>query len=280
MHRKILTSLAAALLFAACANLSEPMGPPRKETLWAVTDAGELIRFNAGQPQKVLDRKTVQGVQAGESLVGIDYRIARGVLYGLTSAGRLVTIDTASGRATAVGSAAPAPLSGTRFGFDFNPVADRIRVVSDNGLNLRLHPDSGAVAADDPALQYVPGDERAGQAPGITAAAYTYNKTNDKLTTNYAIDVRAGTLLTQGSKESAEPSVSPNTGLLRTVGSLGVRDIEDASFDISDLSNTAFAALKSGGRTRLYLVDLATGKAASLGSIDGGAGLRGMAIEP
>ena len=43
-------------------------------------------------------------------------------------------------------------LSGTAFGFDFNPTVDRIRVVSDTGQNLRLNPDTGAVAAVDGAL--------------------------------------------------------------------------------------------------------------------------------
>jgi hypothetical protein len=281
-HTHTVAASAIALLIAACASTdpAETVGPPRKEVLWAVTDAGELIRFNAGQPQRVLERKALAGLPAGESLVGIDYRVAKGVLYGVTTGGRLVTIDTAAGRASTVGSASPAALSGQRFGVDFNPVADRVRVVSDTGMNLRLHPDTGAVAATDPALQYTAGDARGGQPAGVTAAGYTYNKTNDKLTTNYAIDIRAGTLVVQGSREGTEPVVSPNSGQLRTVGSLGVANIEDASLDLSDLNNTALAALKTGGRTRLYLVDLASGKARLIGSVAGSAGLRGMAIEP
>ena len=280
MLNRSLTAFAIAWLLAACATPNEPMGPPRKEVLWAVTDGGELIRFNAGQPQKVLERKAVQGVPAGERFVGIDYRVAKGVLYGVTSGGRLMTLDTASGKATAVGNAAPTTLAGAKFGVDFNPVADRVRVVSDSGMNLRLHPDTGAVAATDPALQYAAGDARAGQPAAVTAAGYTYNKTNDKLTTNYAIDIKAGSLVTQGSKEGTDPAVSPNTGQLRTVGSLGVSAIEDASLDLSDLNNTAFAALKTAGTTRLYLVDLASGKATLVGTVAAGGGLLGMAIEP
>ena len=54
--------------------------------------------------------------------------MARGVLFGLSHDGRLYTIDTATGRAALVGNGAPVALKGQRFGVDFNPVADRIRV--------------------------------------------------------------------------------------------------------------------------------------------------------
>jgi hypothetical protein len=36
------------------------------------------------------------------------------------------------------------------FPIDFNPVVDRIRIMSDAGQNLRVHPDTGAVVADSP----------------------------------------------------------------------------------------------------------------------------------
>ncbi len=274
-----LAALAATVLLAACAT-TEPVGPPRKETVMAVTDVAELITFNAGQPQRILKRQALQGLPAGDRLVGIDYRVSRGVLFGLSAAGRLYTIDTATGALKAVGSAAPAPLAGQTVAMNFNPVADRIRVVSDSGLNLRLHPDTGAVAATDPALAYAPGDARAGQTPKLAAAAYTYNKKDDKLTTNYAIDRAAGLLVTQGSVEGVQPVVSPNTGLLRSVGALGTGAVDAAALDIADTDNTALAALRQNGRTRLHLVDLATGKATVIGTVGDGRALWGMAIEP
>ena len=289
LSRLLPCTLAAALL-GACAT-TEPEGPLRKETVFAVNDAAELLKFNAGQPQRVLDRKPVLGLAAGERLVGIDFRVARGVLYALSASGRLYTLDTGSGKLHAVGSGAPVSLvapgngpggaaSPAIIGFDFNPAADRIRVVSDQGLNLRLHPDTGAVAATDPAPAYVAGDARAGQAPRLVAAAYTYNKTNDKLTTNYAIDRAAGTLVLQGSKEGVQPVVSPNTGQLSTVGALGTGPVEAAAFDISDLGNQALAALRQAGRTRLYTLDLGSGHATLLGTVADGRPLWGLAIEP
>jgi hypothetical protein len=183
---------------------------------------------------------------------------------------------------TAVGAAPAVALQGDAFGVDFNPVADRVRVVSSSGQNLRLHPDTGALAATDPAPAYAAGDVQYGQKPELVAAAYTYNKVDDKLTTNYAIDGKSGTLVTQGSREGAQPVVSPNTGTLFTVGPLGTGALDDASFDISDVSGMAFAAMRSKGQaaTRLYTVELSSGKARLVGTVADGAPLVGLAIEP
>jgi hypothetical protein len=266
-----------ALLGAGCAAIDPPEGPPRRETVWVVTAGAELLALNAGQPSRPLQRRALQGLAAGEQLVGIDFRVARGVLYALSDRGRLFTVDTASGRLTPVGAGPAVPLAGERFGVDFNPAADRIRVVSDRGQNLRLHPDTGAVAATDPALAWQAAD---GGRFRVAAAAYTYNPHNDKLTTNYAIDLAQGRLLTQGSVEGRTPVVSPNTGRLSVVGALGTGPLEAASLDIADIDNTTLAALRHQGRTRLYLVDLERGGARLLGTVADGGALWGLAIEP
>jgi Domain of unknown function (DUF4394) len=278
-------ALAACLLLAACASSTPPEGPPRQETVLAATASGELIRFNAGQPSRVLSRVAVSGLDGGDRLVGIDFRVARGVLFTLSARGRLYTLDAASGKLSAVGSGVALAAGDAAVGFDFNPVADRIRVVTAGGRNLRLHPDTGALAAEDPALRYADGDAAAGTTARIGAAAYTYNKTDPKLTTNYAIDLARGTLVRQGSAEGAAPVVSPNTGLLATVGALGSGAIgsgalDDAAFDIADTNNAALAALRHGGVTRLHLIDLTTGRATALGRVADGQALAGLAIEP
>lgn len=276
---RLFVVVSAAALLTACASTSEPAGGPRPETVYAVTDAAELIRFNAGRPQHIEQRLPLQGLPPGDRLVGIDFRVARGVLFALSASGRLYTVDTSTARLSAVGSGAPVALQGQRFGVDFNPVADRVRVASDSGQNLRLHPDTGALAATDPAVQ-LPAT-RTGAAPVVVAgAAYTYNKRDDKLTTNYAIDIANGWLLTQGSREGVQPVVSPNTGVLAVVGELGTGALEDAAFDIADTNNAALAALRSGGRTRLFAVDLDSGRATLLGTVGDGRALWGLAIAP
>lgn len=290
-HPGAAAGLLVSALLAACASLSAPSAG-LGEQLVAVTAQHELILFHAGEPQRILERRPVTGLAPGEQLVGIDYRVARGVLYALSQAGRLYTLDVASGALSPVGAAPlAATLRGTAFGFDFNPAADRIRVVSSAGQNLRLHPDSGALVdgdpatvgvQTDPALRYAWSDTHAGRHPDIVAAAYTYNTQDDKLTTNYAIDRALGVLVLQGSREGATPVVSPNTGQLRTVGPLGLGPLADASFDIADVGNTALLAARTPGdaRTRLYTVDLETGRATPMGLVGDGSPLRGMAIAP
>jgi hypothetical protein len=288
--KKILAAAALAALVAGCGVLpKETVGPARKENIFAVTEGMALVSFNAGQPQDVKTVGKVQGLEAGEWLVGIDFRVARGILYGLGSTGRLYTIDTRSAQAKAVGGA-PLALEGREFGFDFNPTVDRIRVVSDTGQNFRVHPDTGAMVDGDPGMPGVQPDGPLAFAPGdveqpiearIVAAAYTYNKQNDKITTNYAIDMATSSLVTQGTREGVQPSVSPNTGQLYIVGSLGVMPFRQAGFDIADVTGVAYLSLNHGASspTRFYSVDLRTGRATFIGTV-GGERLRGISVEP
>lgn len=281
----------ATLLSGCAAPPEEPLGPPAKETVVAVTTQHQLIRFNAGQPRKLLSSVALSGLPAQERIVGLDYRVARGELFALGRSGQLYRIDLATASAMPVGTPMTVALRGERFGFDFNPTVDRIRVVSDAAQNLRLHPETGAVVDADPrtdgvqtdgALAYDAADVNAGRAPALVAAAYTYNQDNDKITTNYAIDARHGTLVTQGSREGTQPVISPNTGRLFTVGALGTGAFERADFDISDVKNTAYAALTptEGHATVLYRIDLASGAASRIGRIGRDETLVGMAIEP
>jgi len=285
-------ALAATGLLAACASTQDEVpGPAAKEMIYAVTDTNQLIQFNAGQPQKLLSSKALSGLAAQERLLGIDYRVARGQLYGLGSSGQLYRINTQDGTLTPVGTPNPLPAldRAKEWGFDFNPTVDRIRVVNDAGFNLRLHPDTGAVVdgnADQPGLQhdgslaYDASDAQAGKTPAVLAAGYSYNKDNEKITTNYALDGRQGLLVHQGTKEGVQPMVSPNTGRLYSVGSLGLGSFERATLDLSDLSNTAYSAISRGSSSVWYRINLATGQATRIGTIAGGAAVVGAAIEP
>jgi hypothetical protein len=278
------------MTLTACAVFEppEPIGPAAKEQIVAVTASNHLFRFNAGQPQQITLRRPLTGLRAGERLLGIDYRVARGELYALGASGQLYRIDAATAAATAVGAGVALP-PGREWGFDFNPTVDRIRVVNDTGVNLRLHPDTGAQVDADPAtagvqgdgmLRYEPSDPSAGKAPSIVAAAYSYNKTDSTITTNFALDGRAGTLVTQGTREGATPAVSPNTGRLMSVGALGTGPFEQAVFDLSDLAPVAYAGIGAGRRTRWFSIDLTTGKARFIGTVGGGEPLVGAATEP
>ncbi len=283
-----LAALALASL-TACTSMV-PESAERAEKAVAVTATNKLLKFNAGSPGRILTTLNITGLQAGETLLGIDYRVAKDQLYALGSTGRLYTVNEDTGAVSMVGVPFAIKLEGTQFGFDFNPTVDRIRVVSNTGQNLRLHPDTGAVVDSNPALEgvqtdgkltYAAGDANFGKSPMAVGAAYSYNKADPKITTNFALDAATGALVTQGSREGAMPAVSPNTGQFFTVGSLGM-PFATAAFDIQVLSDVAFAALNSdgGAASRWVTIDLKTGVAKSLGTVGGGEPVVGIALEP
>lgn len=289
------TRLLLPTLGFCCATLAAPAGAQPtldKIRLYAVSESHQLIAVSAADPQKIARSVTLYGLAPNERILGIDYRVAYGTMYALGSSGRVFKVDVDSGALTPVGETPFAiALEGARFGFDFNPAADRIRIVSESGQNLRAHPETGALVdfkpdegglQPDGALAFRSDDPNAGRTPRVIAAAYTYNTENEKLTTNFAIDGELGALVRQGSVEGVEPVVSPNTGQLSTVGALGVAAITDAHFDISDITNTALAALSTRDTPvpTLYRIDLATGQASPIGTIGNGEPLVGIAIEP
>jgi hypothetical protein len=161
----------------------------------------------------------------------------------LGSSSRLYTINASSGAATLVGTTAFTPaLSGTSFGFDFNPTVDRIRIVSNTGQNLRAHPETGVIAAVDGAINP--------SGSTITAAAYTNNFAGATTTTLYVIDAQNQRLFIQN---------PPNNGTLVPVGSpFNTRFSGENGFDISSKSNRAFVLLNNAGDMRLYDLNLAT----------------------
>ena len=263
------------------------------KTLLAVTTSNDLLRFNSSTPGMIESSLTIGGmIEPGERMVGIDFRPATGELFGLSSAGRLYIIDQFNAWAMPVpGSSRFSPaLAGTDFGFDFNPVPDRIRLVSNTGQNLRLNPINGAVVdtdltragtQPDGTLAFATSDRFRGETPRIVGAAYT-NVTvgGSTMTTNYGIDSARGVLVRQGSLNSAP--VSPNTGQLFTVGGLGVATTDQVGFDIAAGTETAFASLTTPGATSsaLYMIDLGTGRATRIGGIGGGEVIQGLAAVP
>jgi trimeric autotransporter adhesin len=230
-------------------------------TVVGLTNDNTLISFNAQRPGTILGRLGVSGLQASERLVGIDFRPATGQLFGLGDTSRLYTIDLVSGAATAVTPTAFTPaLNGTKFGFDFNPTVDRIRVVSNLFQNLRLNPATGTVAATDPGLN--PGT------PNVVASAYTNPFSGAAATTLFGIDTIADTTVTQ----------NPTSGALTTVGLLNFNVGEDAGFDIAQ-DGVAYASLvTTTGTSDLYTINLTSGAATRVGQIGTGENLIGIAV--
>ena len=272
------TVFALALVAAACTGYGDDggNGPPGAvlRVIYGIDTANTLIRFSNTAPGSITRSVTVTGLKTGERVVGIDFRVVDGKLYGLGDSSRLYTIDTTSGAATPVDTTFTPALVGTAFGFGLNPVADLLRVHSDSDQNLRIDPTTGAVVGIDTPLGWDTSDVNAGTLATLAATAYTNSVSPTQATTVlYAIETNLDLLVILA---------NPNTGRLATVGNLGVGTTGNVGFDIVGSDGTAYVTLTppSGGASRLHFVNLTTGVATLVGVVGGGAVLRGIAVAP
>jgi hypothetical protein len=266
--------IAAAAVVAASAALavessgSSSAAVPGLPAFGITSDGGLMASFDTNNPAVLNWVAVPTGFVCGETfLIGIDFRVQDGRLYALGNRGCIytVTLPVPDSVPPIVSlthvSQLSVPLEGTNFGFDFNPAADRLRIVSDTGQNLR-HDLNTHVTAVDGRLSSGP---NTATVTGISAAAYTNNDVNSSTgTTLFDINPLTGQVLIQ----------SPaNTGFVILTGSLGGPFNPNAGFDIfADLvggktvSNTAFATLTpSGGRATLFTVELLTGAVSPVG---------------
>jgi hypothetical protein len=278
--RSDLRKIAGAAMAMALGSAVLGSSRAEAESLIGLTTTGRLVTFDSATPGTIISDVSITGLESGETLLGIDRRPANGLLYGLGSTSRIYTINTTTGIAASVGATPFAPaLSGTAFGFDFNPVPDRIRVVSTDTSNFRLNPNTGALAGTDSLLSYAAGDTGAGLTPRIVGSAYTNNFSGTSVTTLFGIDSNRDVLVMQGGPGGVP---SPNGGVLTTIGGgLGIDTSDLVGFDISGITGIAYASLTrpTGGGSQLFTIDLTTGSATLDGSIGTGLTLTGLAAE-
>ena len=231
-----------------------------------LADGKTLVMFDT-ETLAVSGTMDVTGVDA---LAGIDVRPADMMLYGVTLTGDVVTIDLATGAATVKSTLSEKLASYEGAIVDFNPKADRLRLMGADGTNHRVNVDDGMVTVDG-SLAYQDADMHAGEAPAIAAAAYTNSVGTPENTAMFDIDTTIVALIQQ---------VSPNDGTLAAIGKLGVDGGASYAFDIkaaSEGSNTAYLVIDNA----LHTVDLESGAATVVGPVTGFDGMLGdIAILP
>ncbi len=274
----------------------------------ALTTAGSLLRFSSNSPGTVTT-VAITGITAGETLVGIDYRPATGQLFGLginaaADTGTLYILDPQSGAATVVGAAGSiafvnaagmaVDLPADGYGIDFNPTVDRIRVVTNTGLNFRLNPITGGAVDGDlgGAAGSVPGINPDSAVNGlqtgsigVSATAYTNSFAGATATTQYTLDAASDTLLIQNPPNSGAQTLGVAVTLngsrldFTTVNGFDIPSNVRVTTSNTIASGQALAALTVAGSTGLYGIDLTTGVATFFGAIGTGATtLAGLAL--
>jgi hypothetical protein len=231
------------------------------QLLVATTDSNQLITFNA-KDRRIRKLVSIKGLPAGESLVGIDFQPASGALYGVGTNEIVYRINERTGIVFPESPTAFTPaLNGQSFGIDFNPVVNRLRIVSDADQNLAADADANTVAVNgtlNPAGEQIVGAgyENSQFSPTAPAATtlHVVGAANDRLYTQNP--PAAGTLT--------------NPRNLRVPGS-GRLDVGlNVGFDIEGDSGLGYLTNADPRRgTTLYTVDVPTGKAKSLGRIGG-----------
>lgn len=273
MRKNVLLAVAGLSLSVA--------GAAQAELIYGITGstAGGSLFFadsaNPGAATVINDFSLVPGTQLlpGHGVRAIDFRPATGELYAIStlgsdlSQGQLYTVNLATASLTRVGTGFTIPGQNTvRVSMDFNPVADRVRVVTSSGaLNYRLNPNTGALVNIDTPLAYVAGDPNAGtNPPFVVGVAYANNVAGATSTREYVwdfdLDVLAEVTNFNGGTMSTVGPGDPS-GFITFDGGVGL--------DISGATGIAYMSFddsrSTGQAETLATVNLSTGLVTTIG---------------
>ena len=154
----------------------------------------------------------------------------------------MIDPETGVARMVGTGPISPALVGFTTVGFDFNPVVDRIQIVTDNDQNRRVNPDN-AISITDGNIN--PASSQ------IAAVAYRNNVAGATSTVLYDIDPVSKKLFRQ------DP---PNAGTLVLIGSLDLNIASEGGFDIAPNGYNGLALFKVSGKSTLFTVSLRSGR--------------------
>jgi len=230
-------------------------------TFYTTTFLNNISKFTGLTP--IFRQKPITGIAQGFFVAGIDIRPSNNLLYALATnrsgEGILYTIDAeASPNAIASNgiplTGTPTPILNNNLAIDFNPVADRLRVIDTVGQNLSVDPDTGNTATQTSIN---------GAAQSVYGCAYT-NSTNPPPMTTTLYDLGDGQLYIQN---------PPASGTTTLVGPLNYQTpAVYVELDILTIGNQNFAYGLSDESNpnvnNLYSIDLNSPSATLIGPID------------
>ncbi len=258
-------------------------------TFSAGNSAFNFLKFDTKNPTFIRSAQVITGLKTGQSLTGLDMRPQDNRLYalGYRATDSVATIYTLNDTTAALSVFAGADsfklaLGTGQVAFDFNPVANRLRIIgattrNNYRLNLTVNPITVTL---DTALTYRTTDANAGKTPLVVTGAYTGSFNGATATQLYDIDATLGIFTNQN---------SANGGFLSTIGALGLTlDANDATIDVDIFSkpnpsvDSAFLAANVSGSTgfdNLYNLNIQTGATTLVGRIGQGIAVRNIAVQ-
>ena len=235
------------------ATLSLAAGSASAATLLALSANGQLFKIDSAS-------QTVTATMAATgptSLRGLDVRPANGMVYALGSDNQLYTLDLSNGIASKpVALNKKLPGSGQAV-IDFNPVADKLRMLAADGTNFRVNVETGEVVVDG-TVAYDADGPYAGKSAQVVAGAYTNSYAGTDATSLYNFDLASSSLMLQN---------PPNDGVQQVVGKVA-EGLSTVAMDIASDGMGGNTAYLLTGST-LHTLDLASGTPTTLGEIKG-----------
>ncbi len=236
---------------------------------WALIDGNTLITFNRTSPEIVSSVVELTGLAAGETLIGMDFRVADGKLYAIGSQNNLyrlphtaTTPSAAVTRVSALGSAVV--LQNVSYGVDADPVNDVLRVIGSDGSNHTVNFETGAVSTDAPL-----------SGRKVSAIAHTHAFSGSTGTVLFGLDLSG-----DASSDALVLIPGPADGSSRDAGTLRVDGAASAAFDVVGTNLEAYALLNIDNATRLFRINLGNGVATLMGSLNRQGTVNGLAIPP
>jgi hypothetical protein len=274
-RRTLAVSLVACLTFLSALVAATPASA--QTTAYAVTQSNVLIAFEVNAPATVTTIGPIKDVAPGNpplaaQIIAIDFRPLTGQLYALGNNSTVYTIDPVTGIASPLQPLNPATVIAGNAGLDFDPVNDRIRIVTDTGQNLRINPSNSTVVTDLPV--------NGAGSPVVTGIAYTNNFAAPDRDTLFGIDSAHSALVRIGLADAIDGGASQTTGLATAIGPLGVTVDALNGFDITANDNQAFAVMAGAvpASSTLYRLNLSTGAATAVGVVGVAERLRALAV--
>jgi hypothetical protein len=234
---------ALTLLLAACSAAAA--GTAEAATTLAALSSDKRLTIIDADNLRVLRSFTIGG-PAGR-VIGIDVRPQDNLLYGVWANGMVLTINPNNGMATPRVRLAQTLPAGVRASVDFNPAADRLRLIGSDGTSLAANVLDGTVVANTN-LNFVQPNPFGGVTPRVVAAAYSNSVNGAKGTLLFDIDQATNAFYAQ---------VPPAAGSLNPLGLLGI-SVGTLGFDIQTSSTGKNRGLIVTNN-RLMEIDLAGG---------------------